>query len=334
MFQYLKTPILSFIAVYAGISAIAQTPQRHELPNSMWDKECTLEKAFDVELLDHLDAQKPRHTKYKHALEEAQKFLDNSEYEDNTPLIDQMNAEEVASFETYRQVIANNQFVELIEGKRERDLWAVMNLVSIATEISLGNYEVPVNSNSRESTYWGLLLGMREVIPIDSFDHDIPNDGPCNVEHTLYVSHLSAIEKANSVYGKTAALSDLEDLADRYGAPIDPEKLNTDDRNLLENDIYPIISKLTLRAEFAKDLYRIARLEAVSKLHLKAMRQDHYEAPADLDYSGTNFERMIETGEVSTVDIQYSKIIAILNEAIPADIITLWDNTFQPQTSP
>jgi hypothetical protein len=65
-------------------------------------------------------------------------------------------------------------------------------------------------------------------------------------------------------------------------------------------------------------------IEGTSKKMLAALRQDQYESPGDLDYSGTTWERWKKEGRISDRDHQLTGVLNFINTKIPAPIISDW----------
>lgn len=319
-------PAFILAALALTYSIQSSNAEGTKLPASMWSEECTVQKTFDSTLINHVDAGTPHTAKTLAAVREMLALMESRDFEAGKPMADQMDAYEAAQFEALNQQIKNGQVITLIEGKRERDLWAISRMVSIAHELSRDAYQF--SDDKKEMSYAALLLAMRELIELENLQPDqLPTEGPCVLESAIYADASRAFENANKVYGLDAALADLQSLADEYGTPLAREKLSAADARRMDEDILPVVTKAQARLELARDLYRIARLEVVSKLSLEATRRDQYAAPSDIEYMGTNWDMMVKTEEISAQDIQYAKVLFQLNEMIPAEIMESWEKS-------
>ena len=56
----------------------------------------------------------------------------------------------------------------------------------------------------------------------------------------------------------------------------------------------------------------------------RMMQLDQYDAPGDLEYMGTNWDKMVETTQLSENEITAAQILYQLNEIVPADIMEIW----------
>jgi hypothetical protein len=59
---------------------------------------------------------------------------------------------------------------------------------------------------------------------------------------------------------------------------------------------------------------------------LAALRQDQYDAPGDIEYSGTTWKRWKDEGRISDLDHQLTGILNYINTKIPAEIVSDWNN--------
>ncbi len=126
------------------------------------------------------------------------------------------------------------------------------------------------------------------------------------------------------VYGWEEANADLNALSEKYGGHLDMETMSTEDARRLQQDIVPVMQKVFQRSTYAQNMLRLGDLEKISKLRHRMMQLDQYDAPGDLEYMGTNWDKMVETTQLSENEITAAQILYQLNEIVPADIMEMW----------
>ena len=269
-------------------------------------------------------------------MENIEKFMELSaqrEWEDGVPMIDQMSAKEAVQYEEISLQIQSAQIVGLIESKRERDLWAISEMARQATDIS--SNEIDIESLSeKQIIYIALMSAAEELIPIDEADFsEIPEQAPCTIENALFAGAIRARESASSVYGWEEAAKDALALRKKYGGDnFDKSAMSSEDRVRLERDIAPIVALVNERLGLGEMLLRLALLEKMSIVRYRSMQLDHYDAPGDIEYMGTNWERMVEQNRFSETEMLAARVLSQLDESVPPRIVEDWAPFVERQT--
>lgn len=252
--------------------------------------------------------------------------LNNEEFKTDVPMIEQMSAVQALRYEELSQKVTNAQVIELIEGKRERDMWALSNMAAIAKQGLTDGFDDEAASE-KQKIYFAFLISAQELMPIDDASFEaIPQQGNCDLENAFYRESEKWYDRTLDVYGWEEANSDLEALNQKYGGQLDPANMSTQDAERLEQDILPVFRVAMQRVTYAQNLLRLAEIEKMSKLRYRMMQLDQYDAPGNLDYMGTNWERMAESKNLSANEVTSAQILYQLDEILPAEIMEVWSN--------
>lgn len=318
----MRSLLFSMILTGAPYFSVAQTPT---LPSSMWDDGCTVQGAFEVTMAEQLIAQSERRGITLNAMGQMMTLMNQREWDEGKPMADQMSAMEAVSFEQISQTIQNGQLVELIEGKRERDLHAIFSMANIATQVSAHRFDVS-DLTDREQIHLAFLASAEEMMELDDGAFaEIKTEGLCTFENAIYVAAAKAYDRAYEVYGWEQAQAELEALSKKYGGgQLDATSMSAADREKLEQDIRPVLETVMNRANLGSNLLRLGIIEKVSKVRHQTMRLDQYDAPGNLEYMGTNWTRIFESSDFTSNEVLAAQILYQLNEIVPADIMEAW----------
>ena len=311
--------LLSALA-FAGTAA-AQLPP---LPSSMNDDACNVTIAFDHAIMSQINSHSNRRDLMMANIEALQEILTAREYEDDIPVGDQMTADEAVKFQELSQKVASAQVVELIESKRERDMWAIRGMAYLTDDASDSDFDLEALPE-KDKVYLAFAMSAHELITLpDGYEQQIPPQGGCTLENALYAESQRAIESMESVYGWEDAFADVEILMQKYGG-LDADVMNEPDRLKFERDIMPVLNELNMRSDRSQIFYKIALLENMSKVRYRAMQMDQYEAPGDIEYMGTNWQRMVDENGLSENETIAAQVLYQLDEVVPASVLEAWE---------
>ena len=295
------------------------------LPKANAD-ECSLEAGHSADSLLQAKEEAELANATLRQLEAFNKFIDSRKWDDDKPMDQQMTTAEAGQFGKFQKQQEISLMKQLSESRRDRDINVIRKLAILADKISRYGLEDTVNKDqaSEEFVLAGVLLASRELLRVnlDSLGGGV--DRACSLEFALESQARDAVKDADRIDGLSTAMTELERLMSTYGAPIDTEKLSEADRKLFLGFVRQRIVKVQALLQRAEDLYRLSMIESASKKMLAALRQDQYESPGDLEYSGTTWKRWKEEGRVSERDHQLTGVLNFINEKIPAPIITHW----------
>lgn len=315
--------ILSLLSALAcSLSAAAQLPP---LPTSMYDDSCDVTIALDHSIMNQINSQSNRRNLMSENIQAMGELLNARDYDDDAPMVDQMTAAEAAKFKELSQKINSSQVVELIEGKRERDMWAIGGMARLVNEASNNDFDMEALSE-KDQMYLAFAMSTHELITLsDDYYDQIPTQGGCTLENALYAESQRAVESMESVYGWEDAFADIETLTQKYGG-LDVDVMSAPDRLKFERDIMPVLNELNMRSDRSQIFFKIALLENMSKVRYRAMQMDQYEAPGDIEYMGTNWQRMVDENGLSETETIAAQVLYQLDEIVPAPILELWDS--------
>ena len=295
------------------------------LPNANAD-ECSLEEGHTADFLLQAKEEAELANATLRQLEAFNKFIDSRKWDDDKPMDQQMTTAEAGQFGKFQKQQEISLMKQLFESRRDRDINVIRKLAILADKISRYGLEDTVNKDqaSEEFVLASVLLASRELLSVnlDSLGGGV--DRACSLEFALESQARDAVKDVDRIDGLSTAMTELERLMSTYGAPIDTAKLSEADRKLFLGFVRQRIVKVQALLQRAEDLYRLSMIESTSKKMLAALRQDQYESPGDLEYSGTTWKRWKEEGRVSERDHQLTGVLNFINEKIPAPIITDW----------
>jgi hypothetical protein len=272
------------------------------VPIRAYADECSLIDGYSADsLLQAKEAAELANATLRH-LNAFRKFIDSRKWEDGKPMDQQMSAAEAGEFGKFQKQQEIALMKQLFESRRDRDLEVIRKLAILADKISRYGLEDSVNKDqaSEEFLLAGVLLAARELLDVNLSDLSDESDKSCNLQTAL------------------------ESQAKAAGAPIDVSKLSMADKKTFLTVVRPKLTKAQSLLQRAEDLYRLSMIEGTSKKMLAALRQDQYESPGDLDYSGTTWERWKKEGRISDRDHQLTGVLNFINTKIPAPIISDW----------
>lgn len=253
-------------------------------------------------------------------LQEYQEFIGTREWKADVPLGEQMSSEEAEKFGTLRQRLLSQQFAQLLESKRERDIRIIGRMAILADKAARYGIETPEDEHTENYKLVAVLLAMRKLFPVDTESIlALSVDGVgCSLDKALFSDALSAAKSAFQVDGWKEAVDALDELAKKYGTPVDEELMDAETRHHYRRVLVPIIGSVKSKLWLSEDLYRLGELEQVSKLMVESRRQSFYEAPGDFRSSGKTWDRWVATGKITARQEKLSGVINGLDEIIPS----------------
>jgi hypothetical protein len=262
-------------------------------------------------------------------IQKFEKLLNSKNWEDGKPMSQQMDAKEASEFGEHKKLQEIMLMKQLTESKRERDIQVIRRLGTLADKVyRYGLVDtIKTNQDAKDQLLIQILIRSREIISVKLDDINIPSDKVCNLENALKNIAQTTASEAVSVKDLDAVMEELNLLARKYGAPIDPEKLNDSQRKRFFTYLEPKIRKAQTLLQQAEDVYRLSMLEGVSKKMLAARRQDQFDSPGDLDYSGTTWDRWKQEGRVTEHEHRLTGILNFINENIPSSVINGWNES-------
>ena len=169
-------------------------------------------------------------------------------------------------------------------------------------------------------------------IEVTEFDAVIPTDGLCSLENALYAAALRSYSRAAEVYGIEEANADIEALLQKYGVEtLDTAPLSQREKERVDNDITPVLEEGIARLNLARNLLRLAIVERMSKQSYLATKLDHYDAPGDFDYMGTNWKRMVATSDFTPNEMMAARVLVQLGKLVPTDLELDWSELTSSQ---
>tara|TARA_R110002020_G_scaffold83397_2_gene207143 strand:- start:43727 stop:44725 length:999 start_codon:yes stop_codon:yes gene_type:complete len=317
--------VITFLSSLLAGFAVAeqQTPVQSV---SMHDEACDVQSAWEAEHMMALDSSARIASNTSESILQMQELMASHKWDGSAPMGEQMTSEEANKWGNLESKLASGTFASLIEGKRERDIRVLERMAALARGFFNSPEPLP-EPDSDDNFLLGIVVAMRELYPIEGEQFDlIPNmNGLCTFENALRSEASRTAISALSGYGVEEAFADLKALSERYNGTLEPEQMSSADARQLSQRIAPVAERAIKEIEFARDLYRIAELEGVSKVMLEANRLDQYQAPGELGYSGTTWNEWHQSGRISERQQEMSGAINVINERIPADIMKAWD---------
>jgi hypothetical protein len=318
------TVIALFSSLLAGFAMAEQ--QTSVRSANMHDEVCAVKSAWETEYITALDSSARIASNTSESILQMQELMASREWNEGKPIGEQMTSDEANKWGNLEAKLASGTFASLIEGKRERDVRVLERMTALAGGLYSSPERLP-EPDSEDAFLLGIVVAMRELYPIEADKLDlIPNmSGPCTFENSLRSEAWRTAKSAVSGYGVDEAFADLEALSEKYNGTLELAQMSSADARQLSQRIAPVVERVSMEIEFAKDLYRIAELDGVSKVMLEANRMDQYQSQGDLGYSGTTWKEWVETGRISQRQHEMSGAINLINERMPADIIKSWD---------
>jgi hypothetical protein len=296
------------------------------VPIRVYADECSLIDGYSADsLLQAKEAAELANATLRH-LNAFRKFIDSRKWEDGKPMDQQMSAAEAGEFGKFQKQQEIALMKQLFESRRDRDLEVIRKLAILADKISRYGLEDSVNKDqaSEEFLLAGVLLAARELLDVNLSDLSDEINKSCNLQTALESQAKGAVQEFSEIEDLSTAMSESKRLVGMYGAPIDVSKLSIADKKIFLTVVRPKLTKAQSLLQRAEDLYRLSMIEGTSKKMLAALRQDQYESPGDLDYSGTTWERWKKEGRISDRDHQLTGVLNFINTKIPAPIISDW----------
>lgn len=254
--------------------------------------------------------------------EELRKFMDSRKWKPGVAIGLQMTPKESETFGSLTQQNKAGLLAALIESKRTRDARVFGRMARIADQTARYGLEIPP-SNTEDYTLLSALVGARELMPV-KLEDALKTDGvdkDCTLDKALNLAAKDAIATLQHMPNLDAVNARLNVLMNKYGRPVKLEKMSAQERRSYSEELLPVMQKVQSYSALAEDMVRLQRLNRVSLLQLAARRQDQYTAPGDLKYSGTTWNEWVRIGRISPAQNQDSKIVNVINDKIPAEIV-------------
>jgi len=323
----LAAPLSIALVISVATSAGADTLSQQDVRSlSMHSPLCTIEAGFDAEYLLQIRESARVSSGVLSTIDKFQDLFGSRTWEDGLPMGEQMTADEANTFGNLQERLAIGTLSSLIESKRKRDLDVIARMVRLAEDYSNDPNVLP-ESDSEDEFLMAIVLALRELTEINDADFEAAhqNQGSCTLENAIRAESTRVADGINDIYGLSEALADLSLLSKKYPSGFDAAAMSKDDSSRLRNRIMPVVERARSEAEYARDLMRLAELEAISKIMLEARRSDQYSAPGDLEYGGTTWNEWLEQGQITATQQEMSGAINVINERIPAEVVEQWE---------
>lgn len=292
--------------------------------------DCRLGEGYSIDVAEHVKQRAELAEANLRQLTEFQEFIEARDWEEGKPMGSQMSAEEASSFGRYQKQQEIAVLKNLIESRRERDLLVTHEMATLADKISRYGLEDTAgdDKNSRKFLMVAILLGARNVAKLEIDDFLGREIDSCNFELALVKSAQDAASELDGLRGLQAANLAVNQLAEKYGVPVDFDTFSDADR-LLFMESAKTLREAEAIIRRAKDLYMLSLIERVSKKMLTALKQDQYESPGDVKYLGTTWGRWVNIGKITQLENEFSGVINFINEKFPSKAVTEADESLK-----
>lgn len=287
---------------------------------------CEIEQAVNQEYLNSLSAESRVAKQQLVSIAELEKFVGSRKWKDGASLGSQMTSTEANTFAKIKSRVDAGILADLIESKRTRDVRVIGKLARLADQTARYGLEVP-DQKSENFKLMSILLGAREVMKVkleEVESVEVPPKG-CTLDKALILAAKDALKLAAAAPNLTEVNAASAALVRKYGTPLKAEKMSAEDRRKLSDEIRPVYEKVRSYWTLAEDLQRLYQLNRLSQLALESRRQDSYISPGDIKYSGTTWREWVSEGRITRLQNENSKILNVINDQIPADIVKDWE---------
>lgn len=251
-----------------------------------------------------------------------QRFTKSRKWKAGVAMGEQMNSAEAVEFGKLQGQTSSSILSILIESKRERDIKVFAKMAKIAEQISTNSFVLPDDTNSEEYILSLFVVGGQKMSPVsdDAYHESLSQRGDCNLERALLGNAERALDNEGALKRLENFQKTAESFAIKYGKPIDPDKMTSEDRSLFEAGM-KAVGEIERLIAHSKNLVLIAQLEAVSKLQLAVRRQSQYEAPGNLDHISVVWDEWRKNGKITDEQNELTRTTNLINEKIPADFM-------------
>lgn len=233
------------------------------------------------------------------------------------PVGEQLGMEDLDRFATLTNRIKVIHLSMHLEEMRKRDMKVLGDLFRIATELYAGG--PPPQNGDPDFFYFGLLVFMRESFP----DTEITTPtalSPCTWNNVMAMEEHAAVQRLNA--GQSLVLEQtqiLEAWKAKYGAPLNPEKMNAADRRAFEA-IKQTLMQLQAVQWYITDIEHIKAMAGAEEVLQASYRQDILDYGGDVDSLGKSFDRSGHDERTKTL----GKLWVMVSQQVPSDDILMF----------
>lgn len=320
-----------FGAIWIGFASCASAAATTQLSGQAVDMQselCTVTAAADNELLSQKNVFRRLLDEAAGANNKSLKFIRSRKWKDGVAIGEQMNAAEAIEFGKIQEQTSSSLLSIITEDKRERDIKVFAKMAKISAEISTNSFILPTDTNSEEYILALFVVGGQKMSPVsdDAYYESLSQRGDCNLERALIGNAERALDNRDLLKRFENFQKTAENFAVKYGKPIEPEKVTSEDRALLEAGM-ATVAEMERLITHSKNLVLIAKLEAVSKLQLAVRRQSQYESPGNIDHISIVWDEWRKNGKISDEQNELTRTTNLINEKIPSDFMKSAEET-------
>jgi hypothetical protein len=300
-------PALLLLPMMAFGARAAQAPQR-----------CDLKQAADGEFAAQTGQSARLADISRTTLGRFDTLMKSREWNPDSPVRDQMTAEERETLAGIQAQMQANLVAQLFESRRERDIRVISRMAGIAEARAQASAALPADEASDDYFLLTLLSGM-EYVTRPALDESTAADARgCSLEHALWDAAVGIANQGAAMPELKHMASTTSRLARKYGNPIPPaDELEPADRELF-NSLVPALQRMRANRVHAESMMKLALLESTSKAMLRALHQDQNEMPGDISHTGTTWQRWAREGVVTQTQHQMVTVLNAINQRIPA----------------
>jgi len=240
----------------------------------------------------------------------------------NVPLEDLLNAKEAWRAASLSLQMTANSFASLIGRKRARDIRVIARMAQLAEGVAAASYggDRPANFGKEDSRLVEILAAMKARVPLSTASILSRAGGvlSCDLESALLIAAGKATRAALNVKGFQQSKNLLDSFATKHGGQVPAiETWSAEERAIVDKEA-PVYMQGMAFVNLGQFLAQLALIESTSKAMLASWHEDHYEAPADLTYAGTTWDRWVREGRISKEQNEANKTINAINSIVPA----------------
>jgi len=235
------------------------------------------------------------------------------------PIRDLLNPEDLATFVTLSEQVKVVQLAAYIDSRRMRDLRVLQKMVQIADRIyRFGDHS---SSSPEDETLTAVIIAMREEAETKAWSALAPPSmGACSLNVALALLVIDADRRVDKEKS-SSAIHEVEGVLARYGGPsADLSKVSAADKDKIRS-LAAEIEPLRSFGAYATDLDNIRQLAEVSELNDRMMRRDALSSGGRIERLGKSAASIREQEQLSERETYASKILGVINERIPSDMI-------------
>lgn len=237
------------------------------------------------------------------------------------PIRETLSQPDLIRFTELSQRLKVNTVGQYIESRRERDASVLQRLVEIADQEY--RFADTTSNDAHDADLRAFLQGMRQYAIDQNWQIMAPAapGGVCSFRlavHTLAAEALGKVDE--NTYARD--LAGMQAIASRYGMKsVEVEKLSAADQaefgRLREES-----QATTTAYNYVIDLSNIAYLADTMDISYSSMKQDFIVGGGDEKQLGHTADRMLRDGEIPAQQQMGFRVLGMINEKIPADVVT------------